>query len=461
MNSIKIFNIIFQLNTFDLNYLKSTFLNSNKSFSKFIEVCILYKNKDQTPTKEIIWKYIFGNSTFDGNKFRKLCHYLFLAIEKELPSLYIRNNNYLQQIEQLNYYALYNINDLFESKFTQTNEFLEKELFFKSSTELYKFRIQNIRYNYLINHPSKSNENNIQTFSNQLDIYYYLKQIQLICHATNEKIFTKQKIQIPLEQDLLNTITKYDYFNHPLIKVYYKMYNLLNDIDYINTYYKIKYEILNESNIDTEEWKTILQYLINYCIYHINKNQQIFEVELFDIYKFYLEKVDEEIISPFKYKNIINLSLKLKDYQFAERFIEDYGKKLPKEQQVTAISFNQAKLNFELGKYNQSIELLNAIRTDDLTFNLSIRTLTIKIFYELNELQFLDTYIDSFRIYILRNKNLTVASKKLYQDFIRIIQKLVRLEYATKKEKESFKMRVYKIANLPDKNWILEKVENL
>ena len=79
--------------------------------------------------------------------------------------------------------------------------------------------------------------------------------------------------------------------------------------------------------------------------------------------------------------------------------------------------------------------------------------------YEKKEFQFLESFLESFRIFILRNKEMNTASKKIHQDFIKIIHRLIKMEFASAREIELFKSKINNNNNLPDKAWILEKLE--
>ena len=54
---------------------------------------------------------------------------------------------------------------------------------------------------------------------------------------------------------------------------------------------------------------------------------------------------------------------------------------------------------------------------------------------------------------------MNTASKKIHQDFIKVIHRLMKMEYANKKEIETFKNKIEANVSLPDKAWILEKLD--
>ncbi|MBK6275951.1 MAG: hypothetical protein IPF58_15245 [Saprospirales bacterium] len=110
-------------------------------------------------------------------------------------------------------------------------------------------------------------------------------------------------------------------------------------------------------------------------------------------------------------------------------------------------------------KYDDVIDILKTKQYNDIIFNLSAKVLLVQSFYEKKEFQFLESFLESFRIFVLRNKEMNTASKKIHQDFIKVIHRLMKMEYANKKEIETFKNKIEANVSLPDKAWILEKLD--
>jgi len=244
-----------------------------------------------------------------------------------------------------------------------------------------------------------------------------------------------------------------------LISLYLDIYQLMKYEDTKDAFISVKRKLQTLDSIDESESRIIFQYLINYCIIELNKGRSIYEAELFIIYKTYVEKINDKTISPFRFKNIINVALKQKQFDFAAYFIDEFGKKLPSEHQQISIAFSKAKLQYEIKNYDTVISILQNVKNEDLTFNLSSKVLIVKTFYEKKEFQFLESFLESFRIFILRNKEMNTASKKIHQDFIKIIHRLIKMEFASAREIELFKSKINNNNNLPDKAWILEKLE--
>ena len=84
--------------------------------------------------------------------------------------------------------------------------------------------------------------------------------------------------------------------------------------------------------------------------------------------KRFVKKIQEKIFSPIRFKNIFLLALKMKKYEWAELFIENYGHKLPKEQRETTIAYNKARLFYDTGQYDKVLDTLLNLHHDEVQF---------------------------------------------------------------------------------------------
>jgi len=463
MQSIKVIELLNKIPRNDIERL-SEIVNISKKLKN--ELKILYneivKNLDKPSknNKKNLWKLLYGNLELNDNHFRKLCFELLQKVESALAIIQLENNDHALMLQMLQYLSSSNAYDFYEDKWKKIKNILQQEeILFSSQQLLFDYSFELTQYEFLTQNPSKSKTNNISKTSESLDSYYVLQKLKLLCHAINEANFTNYKDRPAFYEIIVKMAESAELNKNPLIDMYLHIYYLLTKSDSDEVFISIKKKLKVLAFIEESELRIIFQYLINYCIVELNKGKNNFESELFEIYKTYVQKIQDKTFSQFRYKNIVNISLKQKQYEFATYFIEEFGRKLPKEHQQTSIAFNKAKLQYELKNYNFVIEILQNVKNDDLTFNLSSKVLLVKTFYEKKEFQFLESSLESFRIFVLRNKEMNTASKKIHQDFIKIIHKLMKIEFASDKEIETFKSKINNTENLPDKAWILEKLE--
>lgn len=431
--------------------------NSNKPELINLYNAIL-KNKQHSisSTTENLYKTVNKKSKHTPNEFRKLCHELFQKIEYYLSIITLNNNRNYQTYLLLQFYKNQQLFSFYEHTKNKLNK-IEFPLFSSVDTQTYNL-YNETHYETLIEDKARASENHILPYSQALDAYYILQKLKLICHALNESHFTTFT-ELPEYTEQIISIDKYKY--NLLIQFYFDIAKLLQDVSNESLYFVLKEQLIKTDKIHQDDLKIMIQYLINFSVIKINKGTTNYISELFDWYKQHDKVIEEETILPVRFRNIINIAIRLKDFQYAFDFIERNGKKLPSEQRVAIIDFNKAKLYYAQKKYDEVIVILRDRQYNDITFNVSAKVLLAQTFYEKKEFQFLSSYLESFRLFIFRNKEMNTASKKMHQDFIKITHQLMKMEYASAATINNFKQKIEDNKNLPDKAWILEKITEL
>ena len=94
-------------------------------------------------------------------------------------------------------------------------------------------------------------------------------------------------------------------------------------------------------------------------------------------------------------------------------------------------SFNQAKIAYHTKDFNAAIPLLQRANCHDLLLNLGARTLLLKIYYELDEFDLLQSHLDTFSSY-LRRKDGLGYHRTNYRNLIRYTNRLLGLNFLDK-----------------------------
>jgi hypothetical protein len=107
------------------------------------------------------------------------------------------------------------------------------------------------------------------------------------------------------------------------------------------------------------------------------------------------------------------------------------------------------------------ISQLNQVEYEDITYNLNSKTLLMASYYELDEMEALISLLDTFRVYLGRNKKIPVVRRKHYMNTISIVKRLARLIPGEQKEVEKLIKEVESTQGVVSKNWLLEKLTAL
>jgi hypothetical protein len=214
------------------------------------------------------------------------------------------------------------------------------------------------------------------------------------------------------------------------------------------------------------EAEFIYQAALNYCVKKLNKGSRQFLEEYFNVFNILLIKdllLTEGELSPWHFRNIVTIALRLGKYDWTESFIKNYKKSLPHSMRENAVSFNLAMLYFYQKKHNQVKELLQTVEYEDISYNLNSKAMLLSSYYETDEIEPLYSLMDSFRTYLNRHKDFSAAKRIHYTNLIKFTKQLTKIIPGDKKAIEKLKKEVEEAEpkGIASITWLKEKIAEL
>ncbi|MBK8825555.1 MAG: hypothetical protein IPO26_02350 [Saprospiraceae bacterium] len=208
----------------------------------------------------------------------------------------------------------------------------------------------------------------------------------------------------------------------------------------------------------------IYQTAISYCINKGNKNIALFHKESFEIYKEALLNntliVNDEILVT-TFRNIVPIALRVEEFSWAESFIHDYAKYVDEKYRVNAVEFSLARLEFYRKNYGKVLEHMYKVSYEDVWYNLNTKTLQIASYYELDEFDALESLLQSFKMYIRREKSLSTDRKTHYLHLIKFTSALMKINHRDQQKLLKLKNEIETTQGVVSKPWLIEKVDQL
>lgn len=476
MQDSKLLYALSHLNVYELNrfkkFITSPYFNSNEKVSAlFMEIEKYLKKDRKVPSKEKLFKIIYGNEPYNDNRFRKLSTDLlslfeeFLANEKFQSRKLSKVNFLLANLSERRIDKLYNsiLNKskrYSEQSFSKTSEFyyeqfsLQKNIFTltseferkaKSKKELSDFNIPEISYN--------------------LDLFYIIEKLRYMCTVLSYQSIRTQKIEINFIDEIIHIIENSALLRNRVVQMYYLIYKTHKEEENETHFFKLK-DLIEEylEVFPLIEAKEIFAAAFNYCVKRANKGDQKFEKQVFDLYKVAL-KTDvllvDGYLSPTTFRNVTLYGLRLKEFEWVEEFLNTYKNSLNPKFAKSIISLNQALLSFYKKEFHQVIEHLISFEYDEANYALGAKSLLLATYYELDEEEALFSFLDSFRLYVDRNNKIIDRIKNSYKNLISLTRKLVRINSRDKSQVEDLKQEIINTKAVPSKQWLLEKVAEL
>jgi len=463
---------VYELNSFR-KYLESPYFNVNESLLSLFDVYdpILRQQSNEELTKEIIWKLVYPKkSQFNDTKYRKLHSELLRLFEEFLAQKVFDGNKFLKgnltlqavrkrKIEKLYKSVSASSDRALEHNYNRSSEYLyakyfnEKEkLELYSETDIMKMRTKN--YDAVIN---------ISDTVSYLDQYYIAEKLKYYVKLLAWKKFLpldQELDYIDLVKQMKNTEANQEI---PPIAIYDTISKTQLDQDDTESYFLLKKQV--EEFIDyfpDIEIGGIYDALLSFAVRMVNKGNLSFQEETLEVYKGALQKktiFENGYIMSINFNNIVFFALRTGNFDYAEQFVEDYQDQLHPKERTSSVAFSLARIHFYRKNYGKVIELLQEVEMNSVLYTLSSKTILLLSYYELDEFDALDSFINSFKVYLNRERSITTRKKGTYKNLLKYVTKLINLRSSDQAGLKKLKTEVEAATGVGSKPWLLQKIE--
>jgi len=431
-------------------------------FEYLLEDDHLYK--DDFLSKATVFRWVHPKKPFNDAKFRQTVFFFMKALEdfliyqeishdeiraktvlarvyrkKKLDKSFQKNMRVLQQVQQ---------------KHVQRNGlFLQNEYLFQQELYLYlsDFKRTNL---------------NLQEVSDALDFTYLADKLRQSCLMLAHQTVYKTDYEIGLMDEVLRYVETKAFLDIPAIAIYYYSYRSITEKENSSHFQQLKLQIAeNGSLFPLSEIRDIYLLAINYCIGRMNAGEEPFVREAFDLYRQGFEGkilIENDNISPWTFLNVIFIGLKLREYEWVENFIQDYQRFLEEKRKNTFVNYGMAQLYYEKEDYANARQYLVQFDTDEIIVNLRAKNLLLRLYFEEEEYDALDSLLESMRNYLVRKKVMGYH-KSNFKNIIRLTRKLLKINPYNETHRKKIRQEIENASPLTadDRNWLLKQEKEL
>lgn len=408
--------------------------------------------------KKRVYAHLFPETKYDDDQLNVLMSYglntikEFLGYNHALLNQFDLKKNAIQSLQE------HKQDHLASLELIKTKGQLEQSSLMNAQRMLEYFLIEQAQIK-LTGTKKRTAQINLPELFHYLTDFYCISTLHYACVAVSHSNVSKQAYHIPmLEAVLLYAVER----DHPVVQLYYNCYQSMVQGENRAFFHQVETLFLEEHHrLSMLEQRDILLIIINYCIKQINLNAKEYRRKVFEWYKWGLSNgtllADNEM-SKFTFLNICSAGLKLSEYEWVALFIEQYAAYLPDKYRANYELYSTAKLAFYQRDYNKAQHLLMPIEFDDIFLNLDAKTMLLEIYYEENSIDALEALLISFSRYLNR-KSVIAYHKKLYQNFIALLRKLLKVKRWTKSTRQRLLQEIEETAILADREWLQLQVK--
>ncbi len=411
--------------------------------------------------KEAAYKWVFPKEPFDDAKMRQTMHFTTKCVEEFLIYQELLDDPVNARIALAKTLRKRKLSKPFEKQLRETQKVQKNQAFRNGQFLRNEYFIQQEQYYYFsgINRL----EFNLQEMADALDSMYIADKLRQSCLML-ANVYKKQEYEIGMLDDVLNVVKTKDFLNIPAIAIYYYSYMAQTNKEDESHFLNLKHELTEYGQLfPVSEIRDIYLLAINYCIGRINAGIPQYLREAFELFREGLEQkflLDEGALSRYTFINVVTIGTNLKEFDWIEFFISDYQKYIEEKYRENIVSYSLGRLHFFRKEYDKAMRLFSQVEYDDILMNLNAKVMQIQMFYEQEELDVLESLLESMRTYLVRKKVIGYHRSN-YKNIIRYTKKLIKANPFSKTQRGKLQKEIEEATPLTEKKWLLEKLKNL
>jgi hypothetical protein len=443
-------------------------------FNEQEEISILYRSLHpllkegpaalESLTKEEVAKAVWPDMPFNDSRLRHLASDLtrlalrFLVLKEremrpweDLPDLQV----------QLQDPALKKHSDSIDR---QLEELLDSKQHLGSHHYLSGFRIHRTWYGQATQSGRKSDSStHLAASEYHLDVFYVIQKLKLYEEWLTLKATRHTEKGFSEPEGFWQQAQKFR--DVPLVSLYLTIIQCLENMEEEGHFFDLL-NLLEQlgTQLTDQDRREGYQTAQNYCAFKINSGKTTYYEQMFRVYQKMLETnllLENGLLPEGYYKNIITCGLRTGAFAWVEQFINEYSALLPVPLRENARTFNLANLYSHQKQHRKVIELLQNVEYSDVMYALSSKVILIRTYYDLGEYLSLESLLESFRIYIRRNRLISNNLKAEYIKFVNFVRQLTRLDTYDKAQLARLRQKVTAATSATPKKWLIEKIEAL
>ncbi len=464
----KIYQVLAGLSTKDLNRFErfhtSPYHNSNQRVSTLLNHLLQAIRTKQAPLpKKEMGTLIWSDKNYEDRKIRKLCNESLQLFESFVAIEFFQRDRALEATTRLKALQEANLTELYKSNVKKARTMLERQADRAGDLFYHQYQLEQSLYDMQEGSVQRFDQINLDRILDHLDTFYVTEKLRFYCEILSRKSFATHQYRNLLIDEVLLLVKQEDFSETPVVSIYHQIILTHLEPNVEDHYFLLRHQLEEHgADLPKAEMSQVYQAALNYCNRQINNGKFYFLNESFALYKQFLQReliFENGYITHWTFKNVVVLALRLKEFDWAKRFIHKYGQYIHETHRENAITYNLAQLYFYQKEYTAVLTQLQAVQYKDVTYNLGSKAMLFATYYELNEWEALHSLAASFRLYINRRKATISEKRRLsYTNFINFTLKLSKIISGDQGAIEKLWDTIGKTSSIASESWLKEKV---
>ncbi len=462
--------------TYYCEYVHSPFFNKHEKLKKFASILSeSYSELDElfADRKQLFKKVFPEEKKFSEQKFFDHCTYMLRLFDDFLAHNKVFDDAALKKELTLKEYLSKKLIKQLPAKLDKHKLQIEKQISVTDDTFRQLSATHDLFDQYHFAVDARSRNAHLQEKSDSLDTHFILQKLKTACEMINRSNIVKVDFKTAFIENIIKWIEEDERLkNIPAIAIYYSIYKTLTEPEKTSNYNQL-IKLLDEhaTSFSPQEARVMFEYAKNYCIKKINSGNSDYLREIFSIYQKLLDtKIifdQNNLITEWDYKNIVTVGTRINEKKWTEKFIHRLKDSMSKDVRENAFRYNLASFYYANRNFKKAIEILRDVEFTDVYYQLGARSLLLKAYYEAEEFQPLQSLIESFKMYLHRNKAVSGYQKIVHHNLLRMTNHLLKLkmnfEFSGKEQNQKRMKRIHalieKDKRITNLDWLMGELK--
>ncbi len=474
MRDTKLIRILSKFSRTDLRRLRqfvdSPFFNVGEMERSLFD--FIYKHapgfQSRKLTRQQAHRHVYKTQAYDERRIVRLQSRLLKKVELFIYHHFREDDKIDAKLVLMKFYDQHSMPNCFNNTYRAINNTLGE---FPHRDPAYYYRQLQIEKAYRVHLAGRQQYSrgslHHQEVMGALDVYYLTDKLMQLCRMFNRQLLARVTYEMPLIEEILSFVPGSMYEEIPAIKLWHCALLLLKSKEKQEYHQQLKILLTEHGHTQTLMFQRVLYTYLENTSREVFKSDDAYYKAMFELYSVQLEKgiiYTNGYLVPTIFKNITTVALRLGHFDWTAKFLEKNKYKIPPEYEgrEDVYSYCLAQWYFKKKMFDETFTLLNNLVHRDLYTNMDVRRMRMKVCYEMKEYNSLfEGLSNSFNVFLTENRE-TIPEPHIRanRDFINISRRIFNTIDTDIDRLNAIKRRIEEIHILPERTWLLEKLEN-
>lgn len=406
-------------------FLGSPFFNQRKDVIQLFDILVQSAGGGE---REEIFRQLYPGRPFHNLTLNHTFSYLTERLEQYLAVTEMQRDGLAERLYRVRAFRRRGLSQLFE----RDAQLLEREHLASphrhAGWHLFHYLLQNEIFSHRIVQ-RRGGPTNLSAVGEALGQFFMLDNLRWACTAESLHSVGGADYSLPLADAVRLQAESLPATEHPAMALLLHSWRVLRDSD-DDAAFQLLNELLHAypELFPPAESRDIHMAAINFCIRRQNRGEREYARTALDLYQAALERgilLENGILPAYTYNNIHLLSQVTGDRAWARDYLDRYRDALPPAERENIYRYNLAIYHYRAADYGKALELLRTLDFPEVFMALDVRRMLLKSYFERGEWLSLASLLDSFAVFIRRQKALGYH-RESYRNLIRFTKKLAQ-----------------------------------